>query len=171
MEQSLGFRFARREDVPLILTFIRALARYEKLEEQVTATPELLEEWIFDRGKAEVLFAVSAGREVGFALFFHNFSTFLGRAGLYLEDLYVLPEFRGRGVRHRHPEQAGRHRRGAGLRAPGVVVPGLERAQHPLLPRPGRPAHGRVDGVPRHRGHPGGAGPVRGPGRDKEGPP
>ena len=97
MEQSLDFRFARREDVPLILTFIRALARYEKLEEQVTATPELLEEWIFDRGKAEVLFAVSAGREVGFALFFHNFSTFLGRAGLYLEDLYVLPEFRGRG--------------------------------------------------------------------------
>ena len=98
MEQSLGFRFARREDVPLILTFIRALARYEKLEEQVTATPELLEEWIFDRGKAEVLFAVSAGREVGFALFFHNFSTFLGKAGSTWRTCTSCRSFAGGGT-------------------------------------------------------------------------
>ena len=61
------------------------------------ATEPILEEWLFDRQKAEVLFAVADGKEVGFALFFHNFSTFLGRAGVYLEDLYVMPEYRGRG--------------------------------------------------------------------------
>ena len=97
-EGGLSFRPARREDAELVLQFIVQLARYEKIEDEVVATPALLEEWIFDRQKAEVLFAVLEGREVGFALFFHNFSTFLGRAGLYLEDLFVLPEFRGRGV-------------------------------------------------------------------------
>ena len=64
---------------------------------EVVATEALLEEWLFDRQKAEVIFAMDAGQEVGFALFFHNFSTFLGRAGIYLEDLYVLPEHRGKG--------------------------------------------------------------------------
>lgn len=93
----LTFRMAERKDVPLILQFIRELARYEKLEQEVVATESLLEEWIFDKGKAEVLFALAGGKEVGFALFFHNFSTFLGRAGLYLEDLYVMPEYRGQG--------------------------------------------------------------------------
>ncbi len=93
----LTFRSANRADVPLILRFIIDLAKYEKLENEVVATPELLEEWLFDRQKAEVIFAVSDGLEVGFALFFHNFSTFLGRAGIYLEDLYVMPEYRGRG--------------------------------------------------------------------------
>ena len=92
------FRFARREDVPLILRFIRELARYEQLEHEVVATPELLEQWLFEKEKAEVIFAVEEGKEIGFALFFHNFSTFLGRAGIYLEDLYVVPEHRGRGV-------------------------------------------------------------------------
>ena len=92
------FRFATREDVPLILHFIRELARYEQMEDEVVATPELLAEWLFDKQKAEVLFAVEEGHEIGFALFFHNFSTFLGRAGIYLEDLYVVPECRGRGV-------------------------------------------------------------------------
>ena len=91
------FRFATRADCALILEFIRALADYERMSDQVVATPELLGEWIFDRRKAEVLFALEDGREVGFALFFHNFSTFLGRAGIYLEDLFVLPERRGRG--------------------------------------------------------------------------
>ena len=67
------------------------------MEEDVVATEALLREWIFDREKAEVLFALSEGKEVGFALFFHNFSTFLGRAGLYLEDLFILEEERGRG--------------------------------------------------------------------------
>ena len=98
MKKETGFRFAQREDVPLILRFIRELAEYEELADQVTATPELLEEWIFDKQKAEVIFAVEDGKEVGFALFFHNFSTFLGKAGIYLEDLYVCPAYRGRGI-------------------------------------------------------------------------
>ena len=93
----LSFRFAVREDTPKILAFIRALAEYEQMADQVVATEELLAEQLFDRGSAEVLFALEDGKEVGFALFFHNFSTFLGRAGLYLEDLYVLPEHRGKG--------------------------------------------------------------------------
>ena len=93
----LSFRFAVREDTPLILSFIRALAAYEQMADQVIATEELLAEQLFDRGNAEVLFALEDGKEVGFALFFHNFSTFLGRAGIFLEDLYVLPECRGRG--------------------------------------------------------------------------
>ena len=94
---NIAFRFAERKDTALILGFIRQLAEYEKMLPQVVATEELLEEWIFDRGKAEVIFALEEGREVGFALFFHNFSTFLGRAGLYLEDLFVLPSHRGKG--------------------------------------------------------------------------
>ena len=98
MEETLTFRPAGREDVPLILRFIRDLAAYERMSDQVVADEATLEEWLFDRNKAEVLFAVLEGTEVGFALFFHNFSTFLGRAGLYLEDLFVLPEYRGRGV-------------------------------------------------------------------------
>lgn len=97
MSNTLTFRNATREDTQLILKFIKDLARYEKLENEVVATVELLEEWLFDKQKAEVIFAVVDGREVGFALFFHNFSTFLGRSGIYLEDLYVLPEYRGYG--------------------------------------------------------------------------
>ena len=91
------FRFAERRDTALILQFIKDLAEYEKMADLVVATPEMLEEEIFEKRKAEVLFVIENGREVGFALFFHNFSTFLGRAGLYLEDLFVLPEFRGKG--------------------------------------------------------------------------
>ena len=91
------FRFAEEKDVSLILEFIRALAEYEKLSDKVVATEELLREWIFEKKKAEVIFAIEDGKEVGFALFFHNFSTFLGRAGIYLEDLFVKSEYRGRG--------------------------------------------------------------------------
>lgn len=91
------FRPAVPGDEGLILSFIKALADYEHMSDQVVATPELLREWIFEKRKAEVIFAVSDGKEVGFALFFHNFSTFLGRAGLYLEDLFVLPGERGHG--------------------------------------------------------------------------
>ena len=93
----MTFRFAKEEDCALILGFIRALAAYEKMSDQVVATEELLREWIFEKQKAEVLFVCDEGREVGFALFFHNFSTFLGRAGIYLEDLFVLPAYRGKG--------------------------------------------------------------------------
>ena len=91
------FRPAVPGDEELILTFIRALADYEHMSDQVVATPELLREWIFEKKKAEVIFAETGGKAVGFALFFHNFSTFLGRAGVYLEDLFVLPEERGKG--------------------------------------------------------------------------
>lgn len=97
MENKLTFRYAVRKDIPLILQFIRDLAEYEKLLDEVVADEATLEEWIFDQEKAEVIFAMKEGKEIGFALFFHNFSTFLGRAGLYLEDLFVLPEYRGKG--------------------------------------------------------------------------
>lgn len=97
MENKLAFRYAERKDVPLILQFIKDLAEYEKMLEDVVADEATLEEWIFDQKKAEVIFAMEKGKEVGFALFFHNFSTFLDRAGLYLEDLFVLPEYRGKG--------------------------------------------------------------------------
>ena len=93
----MEFRFATEKDCTLILAFIQELASYEKMTDQVVATEDLLHEWIFEKQKAEVLFVLEDGKEVGFALFFHNFSTFLGRAGLYLEDLFVLPEYRGRG--------------------------------------------------------------------------
>ena len=93
----MNFRYANENDCALILSFIRQLAAYEKMSDQVVATEELLREWIFEKRKAEVLFVCDGGKEVGFALFFHNFSTFLGRAGIYLEDLYVFPEYRGRG--------------------------------------------------------------------------
>lgn len=91
------FRFATEKDTALILSFIKALAEYEKMSDQVVANEDLLREWIFEKKKAEVIFALENGKEVGFALFFHNFSTFLGRAGIYLEDLFVMPEYRGRG--------------------------------------------------------------------------
>ena len=93
----MDYRFATEEDTSLILFFIKELAAYEKMANEVVATEELLHHWIFEQKKAEVIFALEDGKEVGFALFFHNFSTFLGRAGIYLEDLYVRPEFRGRG--------------------------------------------------------------------------
>ena len=97
MQKGLSYRYASREDVSLILKFIKDLARYEKLENEVVATEEILEEWLFDKEKAEVIFALENEKEIGFALFFHNFSTFLGRSGIYLEDLYVMEEYRGKG--------------------------------------------------------------------------
>lgn len=95
--EKLQFRYAEETDVALILQFIRELAEYENMLDDVIATEELLTEWIFEKNKAEVIFVLEDSREVGFALFFHNFSTFLGRAGIYLEDLYVKPECRGKG--------------------------------------------------------------------------
>ena len=92
-----SIRFATSEDAEKILFFIKSLAEYEKMSDEVVATEALLREWIFEKKKAEVIFAAEDGKEVGFALFFHNFSTFLGRAGIYLEDLFVLPEYRGKG--------------------------------------------------------------------------
>ena len=97
MDSTPEFRNAQREDTPLILGFIRGLAEYEKMLSDVVADEKTLEEWIFDKQKAEVIFVLENGKEVGFALYFHNFSTFLGRAGIYLEDLFVKPEHRGKG--------------------------------------------------------------------------
>ena len=97
MSNTVAFRTAHPEDAGLILEFIRELAAYEKMSGDVVATEELLRHWIFAQKKAEVIFALEEGREVGFALFFHHYSTFLGRAGLYLEDLFVKPQYRGKG--------------------------------------------------------------------------
>ncbi len=89
MSGTLSFRTAQRKDIPLILQFIKELADYEKMLDEVVADEDTLETWIFDRQKAEVIFPLVDENEIGFALFFHNFSTFLGRAGIYLEDLYI----------------------------------------------------------------------------------
>ncbi|HJF66361.1 MAG TPA: GNAT family N-acetyltransferase [Slackia equolifaciens] len=97
MSNKAVFRTAERQDVPLILQFIKDLAEYEHMLDEVVADEATLEEWLFDKQKAEVIFVLEDGVEVGFALFFHNFSTFLGRAGIYLEDLFVKPEHRGKG--------------------------------------------------------------------------
>ncbi len=92
-----AFRFATRKDSSLILEFIKKLAEYERLSHAVVSTEEILEKEIFEKQSAEVLFILEDDKEVGFALFFQNFSTFLGRAGMHLEDLFILPEHRGKG--------------------------------------------------------------------------
>ena len=97
MNNKFEILFATENDTETILEFIKALAEYENMSDDVVATPEILKEWIFEKKKAEVIFAVENGEKIGFALFFHNFSTFLGRSGIYLEDLFVLPEHRGKG--------------------------------------------------------------------------
>lgn len=90
-------RQADINDVSIILSFIKDLAEYENMSDQVVATEELLKEWLFEKKKAEVLLAMEGDTPVGFALYFYNFSTFLGRAGIYLEDLFVKKEYRGKG--------------------------------------------------------------------------
>ncbi len=98
----LRIRPATEDDVPLILHFIRELAEYEKLRHEAVATEEQIRQTLFGpRPYAEVVFAELEGEPVGFALYFHNYSTFLGKPGLYLEDLFVRPEVRGRGVGRR----------------------------------------------------------------------
>jgi GNAT superfamily N-acetyltransferase len=96
--EDVTLRLAKEEDLSLILRFIKELADYEKLLHEVVATEEILRESLFERRAAEVVIAEYKDEPVGFALFFHNFSTFLGRPGLYLEDLYVRPELRGKGI-------------------------------------------------------------------------
>lgn len=92
------FRWAKRGDTQDILQLIKELAEYEKMLDQVTATPEILEKQLFDDKRAEVILADYDGKLAGFALFFHNFSTFLGKSGMYLEDIYIRPEFRGKKI-------------------------------------------------------------------------
>lgn len=95
----IALRPATRADIPQILDFIHGLAEYEKLAHEAVATPALLERHLFgDRPAAEVVIAEADGAPAGFALFFHSFSTFLGQPGLYLEDLFVLPSYRGLGL-------------------------------------------------------------------------
>jgi GNAT superfamily N-acetyltransferase len=99
MSESITIRPAAPHETSLVLEFIRELARYERLEQEVSASEAELSAALFgDRRYAEVIFACSGGIPVGFALFFHNFSTFKGRPGIYLEDLFVRPEARGRGI-------------------------------------------------------------------------
>ncbi len=91
-------RFAEPEDTKQILEFIKELAEYEKLLHEVVADEEVLKESLFARRTAEVIIGEYEGKPVSFALFFHNFSTFLGRPGIYIEDLYVKPQMRGKGI-------------------------------------------------------------------------
>lgn len=97
MSDKLSFRFAQRKDAALIFDFIMRIAEYEKMTDEVLNTPEMVEKQLFDEHRAEVIFAVADGREVGFELFFYNYSTFTGKPGIHLEDIFVLPEFRGCG--------------------------------------------------------------------------
>lgn len=97
MSKKFIIRTATENDLSLILQFIKQLAEYEKLLHEVIATEEILRKSLFEQKMAEVVIGEEDGKPVGFALFFHNFSTFLGKPGIYLEDLYVKPEYRGKG--------------------------------------------------------------------------
>jgi len=92
----LTFRYAEETDLGLLLRFIKELAEYERLLDDVVATEDTLREWLFEKKNAEAFFAVADGTEVGFCVYFHNSSTFVGRAGIFIEDIYVKPEHRGR---------------------------------------------------------------------------
>lgn len=98
-KSSLSIRTAKKEDVPLILEFVKGIAEFENLSHLVTATEESLMESMFGKiPYAEVFFAELDGVPAGFTVFFHNFSTFVGKQGLYIEDIFVKPEFRGKGI-------------------------------------------------------------------------
>ncbi len=93
----MTIRQARREELPQILAFIVELAEYENLEQEVVATLETMDRWLFEEKKATVLFCCEDGKPVGFALYFYNYSTWEGRCGLYIEDLFIQSPFRGKG--------------------------------------------------------------------------
>ena len=94
----ITYRKAGEGDLHSVLYFIRELAEYEKMADEVTAAETLLRKWMFEQRVAECILAADGEKDVGFALYFYNFSTFQGKAGIYIEDLYVLPEFRGSGI-------------------------------------------------------------------------
>lgn len=96
--EGFKLRFAEEKDTALILDFIKELAEYEKMLDLVVATEDILRESLFEKKAAEVIIGEYKGEPVGFALFFNNFSTFLGQSGIYLEDLYIKPEMRGKGM-------------------------------------------------------------------------
>lgn len=96
---AFSFRQATREDIPLLLSFIKEIAEYEKLSDKVYATEQILENTLFDRGlPVEAVFATVEDKEVAFAIYYHNFSTFTGKPGFYLEDLFVREEYRKSGI-------------------------------------------------------------------------
>ncbi|WP_295112375.1 GNAT family N-acetyltransferase [uncultured Methanobrevibacter sp.] len=94
---TLTFRNANREDVSLILTYIKKLAEYENRLDEVVATEKAIEKWVFDRKQAEVIFALEDEKVIGFALFFLSFSTYISNVNMHLEDLFIDPEYRGKG--------------------------------------------------------------------------
>lgn len=93
----LSFREMTKEDCPLLLDFIKAIAKYEKLEDQVQGDIKTLEQQLFEEERAHVFFLVVENKEIGYVLYFYNYSTFVGRKGLYLEDLFIYPEYRHKG--------------------------------------------------------------------------
>lgn len=93
----MKLREAKIEDSELIIDFIHKLAIYENLEHEMKVTKELIEKWIFKEKKGEVLFIIEKDKEVGFVLYFYNFSTFVGKPGIYIEDIFILEEYRGNG--------------------------------------------------------------------------
>ncbi len=95
----ISYRIAEKKDIPVIHRFIVELARYEKMENEVVGTKESLEKTLFgEHPYAEVVLAEANGKQAGFVLFFHNYSTFLAKPGIYIEDLYVMPQYRGKGL-------------------------------------------------------------------------
>lgn len=92
-----NFRFAKREDTELVLNFIKKIAAYEEMPDAVKYTKESLEEWLFDCKKGEAIFVLEDKKEVGFCLFYETLPGYIGRGGLYVEDLFVYPEYRGKG--------------------------------------------------------------------------
>ncbi len=138
------------DDSETIANLIRELAVYEKLEHEARASPEMIREHLFGpRPFAEVLMAEEDGQAAGFALFFHNFSTFRGQPGLYLEDLFVRPEHRGKGIGKALLAGARKACRRSRVRAAGMGRAGLERAGDRVLQVAGGAAHGRMDGFSR----------------------
>ena len=95
--KELTFKIAQRQDSPLILEYIKKLAEYEKRLDEVIATTEDIEKWVFDENQAEVIFAQLNGKVIGFALYFLSFSTYIGNVNMHLEDLFIEPEYRGNG--------------------------------------------------------------------------
>ena len=131
---AVTIRAATREDVPAILDFIEQLADYERLRHEVKATAAALDETLFGaHPAAEVIIASLDGRDVGFALFFQTYSTFLARPGLHLEDLFVVPDARGAGIGRALLARLAGHCRGPRLRPARMGGAHLERARHPLL--------------------------------------
>ncbi len=127
---------ATERDIPVILSLIRALADYERLADQVESTEADLRAALFGpRPAAEVILGYAGDEPAGFALYFQTFSTFIGRPGLYLEDIFVKPEWRRQGPRSAAACTAGANRRRAGLRPDGMVGPQLERDGAARLPR------------------------------------